>query len=652
MSVLSAEGLSVRFGAKVLLDEASLAVQREERLGVVGPNGAGKSTLLKVLAGLHAPDAGTVRQSPHTRVGYLAQEHGEATEVPLRAYVLAGAPGRDSLARDLLDLEQRLESTEDAELQMTLAERMAELTERAADLESAYGPHEADRILMGLGFDLSDLERPVSDFSGGWRMRAALARLLFERNDVLILDEPTNHLDVPSIEWLSSFLDGTKLALILTCHDRAFLNRHVKRIASLEVEGLKTFRGNFDAYLEQRELELEQMRARWERWERKRKETEAFIERFRAKASKARQAQSKEKMIEKLESELVAPPRPRPVLSIRFPPAPRCGQRVLEVRGLRFGYGPTPLFQDLSLEITRGQRVALVGVNGSGKTTILKLLAGELEPWSGDLELGTGVERRYFAQHHADTLRSGSTILESVWEAHPELSQTEVRSLCGAFLFQGEDVDKGVDVLSGGERARVALARILVRPGNLLLLDEPTNHLDTTSADQLTKALEGFDGTLVFISHNLDFVQRLATDVWDVRSGQVSPFPGSFEDYLYHLRESREELFEPAASRDRRMPESKSRRIQARQEAKAQQAQLRRLQRAVDEKESEVDRLETEKADLERRLADPEVHQDPEESRRLAHAYQRVLADLDASVEGWTELQSQLEQAQSGANCP
>jgi ATP-binding cassette subfamily F protein 3 len=643
MAILSAEGLSVRFGPKVILEEASLAVQPNERLGVVGPNGAGKSTLLRILAGLQVPDGGHVHRAPRSRIGYLAQEHGDVSDLGLVAMVMAGAPGRDELEAALAGLEEQLAATDDPELQMELAERLAELTEQHADLESSFGRHEAERILMGLGFELSDLERPVHAFSGGWRMRAALARLLFERNQILILDEPTNHLDVPSIEWLSAFLDGTRLALVLTCHDKSFLNRHVKRIASLEVEGLKTFRGDYDAYLEQRGLELEQLQARWERFEKKRKEVEGFVDRFRAKASKARQAQSKEKMIEKLEADLVEPPRPRPVLSIRFPPAPRSGIKVMTARGLRFGYGDRALFDGLDLAVHRGERIALVGVNGSGKTTLLKLLAGELQPWAGSLELGAGVEPRYFAQHQAETLRPEATILDAVWEEHPELSPTSVRSTCGAFLFGSDEVDKPVHVLSGGERARVALARILVRPGNFLLLDEPTNHLDTASADRLTESLEGFDGTLVFISHNLDFVRRLATSIWDVRAGRVSTFPGDFDDYLHHLRLAREKLFADAASRAKPVAADKRARIQARQEAKDRQAERRRLQRATDAKEAEVERLETRRSELEATLADPETHADPLRSRELSDAYDELQQTLEAAVEAWTELQLRLE---------
>ncbi|MEO1339057.1 MAG: ABC-F family ATP-binding cassette domain-containing protein, partial [Myxococcota bacterium] len=360
---------------------------------------------------------------------------------------------------------------------MTLSQRLADLNQELLALDQHYAPHHAQRILVGLGFTEADFGRPVSALSGGWRMRAALAALLFQRPDVMLLDEPTNHLDMPSVHWLDGFLSSVRQAVVLTCHDRRFLNRHISRVASLELDGLKTFKGNYDEYLEQRKLVLEYLEARSKKDEQRQKELEAFVTRFRAKASKARQAQSKAKQIEKLEAQRIDVPTIRRTMSVKFAEAPKSSDTVVRLEGLSFAYGSKPIFNNQDLLIRRGQRIALVGVNGAGKTTLLKLVAGELTPHTGDLQWGKNVLPSYFAQHHAESLSPDRTVIDEVWRGAPDRSQTDIRTLCGAFLFSGDDVEKPTGVLSGGERARVAMARMLARPANFLMLDEPTNHL-------------------------------------------------------------------------------------------------------------------------------------------------------------------------------
>jgi len=640
MSLVAAQGVSLRFGSKVLFEDVDLAVDRGDRLGVVGPNGTGKSTLLRMIAGRQAPDGGAIRRVRGLRVGYLAQEHGEVGEDTLVDYVLEGAPGREALEAEIADLQTALESATEPDEQTELGGRLAEQHESLAELDQRFGRHEAERILSGLGFEGPDLRRPITAFSGGWRMRAALARLLFERNDVLLLDEPTNHLDVPSIEWLTDFLQGAQQTLVLTSHDRTFLNRHIDRVASLEVEGLRTYRGNYDQYVSQREEELEYLEARWAKSEKRQKELEAFVTRFKAKASKARQAQSKQKLIDKMQAEAQDLPRPRRALAIRFPTTRRCSDHVMRIEGLSFAYGATPVLQDIDQIIHRQQRIALVGANGAGKSTLLKLLAGELEPTTGRIELGTHVEPRYFAQHQADTLADDHSVLQAVWSGHEDLSQTEVRTLCGSFLFSGDDVEKPVGVLSGGERARVALARILAKPGNLLLLDEPTNHLDTDAADALTESLAAYDGTIVFVSHSFAFIDRLATELWDVGGQRVERFFGGFEDYLAALRERQKELYRASACTP--APDKRARMVE-REEKKARARDRRRLERDVEALETRVGQLEAQVGDLERALADPDTHADPNRSRSLTAEYERARAAREDAVEAWTEAQLALE---------
>ncbi len=646
MALLAADELHLAYGARTIFDGASVAVERRDRLGVVGANGSGKSTLLKILAGGIEPDGGRIVRAKGLRVGYLAQEHGDVGDGTLLEHVLARAPGRDTLALRVEEVQHALAEASDTDEQMALSEELADLVEALGALDKDFAPHRAKRILVGLGFALTDFERRVDEFSGGWRMRAALAALLFEKPDVLLLDEPTNHLDVPSVHWLTRFLDSVKQAIVLTCHDKEFLNRHVKRVASLELEGVRVFSGNYDEYLEQRELDLAMLERRAEKDEQKKKELEAFVTRFRAKASKARQAQSKAKQIEKLESQMVDIPKVRRAMSIAFEPTERTGGDVIRVSDLAFGYGDHRLFSGLDLLVRARERIAIVGANGAGKTTLLKLIAGELSPEAGSIEFGSGVGASYFAQHHSETLDENATVLESVWAMAPDLSQSAARGLCGAFLFSGDDVDKRIGVLSGGERARVALARMLARPKNLLLLDEPTNHLDTESADKLTESLDTYDGTLLFVSHNLDFARRLSNVVWDVSAGSVTTYPGSLADYLDHVAAQQDALDAELAEDDTAaVPQDKAARIAAREEKKAREKEARKkraaLDRAAEEIEAKIATLEARKAELEQLLVDNT--DDHEALARHGAELTEVSSSLEAAMDRWTEIEIERE---------
>ncbi len=664
MPLISAEDLHLSYGPKKIFAGDGLAVEPGDRLGVVGPNGAGKSTLLRILAGDAHPDAGRVTRAKGIRVGYLAQEHGSAADAGLLEAVLDTAPGKEALEARLSEVEQALAEAADEAEQVALAGELAELHGQLARLEQDFGAHRAQAILRGLGFSEEQFGHKLTQFSGGWRVRAALGALLYQQPDVLLLDEPTNHLDLPSVQWLSGFLGKVRHAVVLTCHDREFLNRHIRRVASLELEGIRSFRGDYDAYLEQRTLDIAHLAARAEKEAERKKRLEAFVDRFRAKATKARQAQSRVKMLERLEAEQVELPQLRRALHVRFAPVARASERVLDVRALRFGYEPgAPVLDGVDLEVRRGDRVAIVGVNGAGKTTLLRLLAGELSAEAGSIEFGRGVSTSYFAQHHGEALALGRTIIEEVRAAAPEASETRVRSLCGAVLFGEDDVDKRVGVLSGGEKARVALARMLARPANLLLLDEPTNHLDTESAEVLTESLEGFDGTLLFVSHDLDFARRLSTRVFDVSGGRVHVHPGTLGDYLDGLAERQADLEatfathgleharDPKPSAKAAEPEDKAARLAAREKKKRADADAKRLQKALEVEakaaEDEVGRLEAEKAQLEAELADPDNLGDPDVLERASARFAAVAAALEAALERWTEAEAAREEAEA-----
>ncbi|MBI4819394.1 MAG: ABC-F family ATP-binding cassette domain-containing protein [Deltaproteobacteria bacterium] len=643
MPLISAEGISLQFRGRTLFDGANLAIEKGDRLGIVGRNGSGKSTLLRILTGEVTADSGRVKRARACRVGYLSQELGDPGGGTLVQSVMARAPGRSELEAELEELLVDVGDGDDSRLA-----RVADLHETLADLDRRFAPHRAERILSGLGFERSDMSRPVREFSGGWRMRAALAGLLFEDPDVLLLDEPTNHLDLPSVRWLDGFLKGLKQSLVLICHDREFLNRHIRRVASLELEGLRQYRGDYDDYLEERTLELEVLMARVKNEEARRKELESFVERFRAKATKARQAQSKAKLIEKMQERQVVLPKVQDSIVLKFPPSERAGDVVLSIDRLTFGFGEEGLFDGLNLTVRRQDRIAIVGRNGAGKTTLLKLIAGELEPRSGTIRLGQNVRTSYYAQHHADVLRRDSTVFEEVQRAAPSFGQTQVRAVCGAFLFSGDDVEKKVAVLSGGEKARVALARMLAAPGNLLLLDEPTNHLDTDSAERLTDSLETYDGTLLFVSHNLDFAKRLSTQVWDLTGGRLEVYPGSLGEYLEKLEERARMDVEDARDTPDASPKTKDDKRAARRADAERRKERSRFQKPVTDAEAHVAKLEAERADLEARLADPDIHRDPPKMQKLAKRFHDLGPELDAAMVKWEQLEARLQEFDRG----
>src|SRR2546423_11304537 len=566
MSLLHARGLSVRYGPKVLLDGASFALGHHDRAGLIGPNGSGKSTLLKILAGQIEPDGGAVQLVRKARAGYLPQELSELPPGSVIDGVLASVPGRSWLQGRLAAVEAGLAQAATEEEQVELGGELAELHEELAHHEELYGRHRAEEILDGLGFSQSAYEGPASALSGGWRMRAALAALLLQDPELLLLDEPTNHLDVASLQWFVAFLRRSRKALLLVSHDREFLDRQIDRVLSFEPEGLRGYAGNYERYLELRAAEEERLAAQAEKQSRRRAQMQAFIERFRAKATKARQVQSRVKLLEKEEIGQVR--EERATVRFRFPEAPRSGREVARLERVSKSYGATPVYRDLSAQVLRGDRIAVIGLNGAGKTTLLKLLAREIEPDAGVVALGHNVVTGYFAQHHTERLDPARTILEEIHGLVPTQAQSRVRGVLGSFLFSGDEVEKRIGVLSGGERARVALARLLVVPSNFLLMDEPTNHLDLDSSEALIDALTRYEGTLLFVSHNRSFVNGLATQVWEVRDGRIDAQPGDLDDWS---RRRAGQLDAGAASEEKRSAGGQG--LQARRERAVQREQ-------------------------------------------------------------------------------
>jgi ATP-binding cassette subfamily F protein 3 len=658
MSLLVASGLSLSHGPKVLFDGAGFSVGPHDRIGLLGANGTGKSTLLRILSGEVSPDAGTLTWRRGTRVGYLPQDVAALPAGSVIESVLAAVPGRASLQDRLQAAEDGLHAATAAEAQLELAEALADLHEQLDHFEERFGTHRAERLLTGLGFSLGELQRPCSALSGGWKMRAALAGLLLQDPDLLLLDEPTNHLDIPTLTWFDQFLRSSRRALILVSHDREFLDRQVNEVLSLELEGVRAYSGGVTAYRAWRVEEEARLAASAKKQQDKRDQLEGFIERFGAKATKAAQARSKQKLLDKMET--VETLEERATVRFRFAEAPRSGREVLRLDGVAKAFGPRTVYRDLTATVARGDRIGVIGPNGAGKSTLLKLAAGVLAPDRGAVKLGHGVVMGSYAQHLLEPGGSGAgsldpraTVLETLWALAPDRGEAWVRSIAGGFLFTGDDVQKQIRVLSGGERARVALAKLLLVPANLLLLDEPTNHLDLDSSEALIEALRGFPGTLVFVSHNRTFVNALATVIWEVKDGAILPCPGNLDDWLYHQRQL-EEAAGGALEPGGRGPAGSSggdtggERERRRAEAEARNQRYRRekpLRDALAGVEARIAALEGEAREAEAALADPAVYQDFARARPLLERKAAAARELGERYGEWERLAGQLEAA-------
>ncbi len=621
--MISLEAVSKGYGGQSLLTSCSWRIGRGERIGLVGPNGAGKTTLCRILASVEEPDAGRVHLDSGVSVGYLPQEVAGSEALTVLAEALSGF---DEVWRLEGQLEQLAARMAGPEADPALVDRYGEVQHRFEALGGYRLEAQAKVILGGLGFKPDEVHRPLAEFSGGWRMRAALARLLLLRPDLLLLDEPTNHLDLESLGWLEGFLASYDGSVVLVSHDRYFLNRMVTAIADLAHGDVDVYPGDYDHFLVEREARRALTEARARNQAKRVAEIERFIERFRYQATKARQVQSRIKMLEKVER-IEEPKRGRKAMKVGFPQPPRSGRVVIELDGLDFAYGKTRVYDGLDVVIERGEKVALVGPNGAGKTTLLKLLAGVLTPQAGERRLGHNVALGYFAQHQIEALDPSNRVIEELARAIPAGTTIRPRDLLGRFLFSGDDVDKPVSVLSGGERTRLALAKLLVEPVNFLCLDEPTNHLDIESRDVLEDALVEYAGTIVLITHDRHLIRSIANRIIEVTSGVARSFLGDYDDYLY--RKTQEENAEEATL----SPTTHSER------PKVDKAELRRVRAAVRRIETELEAAHAERERFAQELADPLVYtrgKKSDEVMRGHTAATRRVAELESEWERLT----------------
>ena len=644
-----------QFGSKVLFTDCSLQIGVRDRMGLVGPNGSGKTTLFKMILGEESIDDGEIRISKGVKIGYLPQEVITFTGNTVLEDVLKSLSGIASLQDKMNVLEEELSSMEDPKEQERLAKEYGKLQERYTVL-GGYGLEgEAKQILQGLGFKENDFSRATDELSGGWLMRIALAKILFQSPDLLLLDEPTNYLDLESLIWLEDFLVNYPGAMVIVSHDRVFLNHLIDRIAEIEAQKIDLYYGDYDHYLEEKEARRQILEATFRTQQRKIGQTERFIERFRAKNTKSKQVQSRIKMLEKLER-VELPKEKKKEIRFHFPTPKRSGHRVVELKNLHKRYGGIQVYQGIDLTLFRGDKVALIGPNGTGKSTLLKILAGVLDFEKGEVVLGKDVTRAYFAQHQFDLLTLENTVFEEFLSIATDETQTELRTLLGTFLFSGDEVEKKVSVLSGGEKSRLVLAKMLLKPANFLLLDEPTSHLDIPSRNVLEIALKQFQGTICLITHDRHLINQIANKVIDIDGGTLHIFSGNYDYYLYKKEQIQweeaekevkvkaevERKEEPAQEKSRYMIKEERRR-------KAQQMdQFRRQLAGLEKRFQEVEKTLSEATqaldDLNQRLSDASLYLNQKETYETIQTHRKTQERVNELSQLWESLALELEE--------
>ncbi len=649
--MLHIDGINLHFGERPLFDNISAMVNPGERIGLVGPNGAGKSTLLKIIAGEQEADSGSVNMSNEATVGYLPQD-GVEPDPNLTVFGEVEQAFKEILTmRDRLEeVRQKLDSLDpDSDEHKVMLEEFGNLQHRLENSGAYTLQADIERILMGLGFSETDFSRSTTEFSGGWLMRIALAKLLLRNPTYLLLDEPTNHLDIESLQWIESFLKNYAGAVVIVSHDRAFLDSVTTRTLALHRGTLSDYAGNYTFYEKKYAEEQELLKKKLENQQKEIKQTREFIDRFRYKATKAKQVQSRIKQLEKMEE--IELDEEQSEISFRFPSPARSGQTVLKLSNLVKRYDNNTVFDGIDYEIERGDKIAVVGPNGAGKSTLIRILAGIEEITSGSRDVGYNVTPGYFAQHQADELAPKNSALDEMKLAGSRESDTRLRTILGCFLFVGDDVFKKVGVLSGGEKSRLALAKMLLNSGNFLIFDEPTNHLDMQSKNILQQALQQYEGTLMIVSHDRDFLDPIVNKTLEVQPGYLKTWLGNVS---YYLDQKKMEESDEAEARQKAQNESKknddkktlSRKEQRRLEAEKRNALSRKikpLKKRINLIEKEIEAMELRKEEIEQVMADPGFYDDPDRVKEVSMEYEEIKTGLTENMAKWEEIAGRIE---------
>lgn len=633
--MISITNLSYFIGGRPLYENANMFIKPKDKIGLIGLNGRGKSTLLKLIYGEYKPDGGSISKSNDCTIGFLNQD---LLSYQTEDSILTVAMGA---FKEVVDIERQLETIIkklETEYSEDLVEKLSKLQEKYDHLDGYTIQSKAEEVLEGIGFGTADLHRPLKQFSGGWRMRVMLAKLLLEKPSLLMLDEPTNHLDLPSIEWVENYLRNYDGAVIIVSHDRVFLDNVVTKTVDVTQQQLVTYEGNYSFYLEEKELRQEIQQNAFENQQQKIKQTERFIERFKAKATKARQVQSRVKALERMDMiEEVVDDTAAINFKFRFKQQP--GRYIINLNHVSKAYGDLQILKDTSISIERGDKVALVGANGKGKSTLLRIIAGE-EPIEGERIMGYNVIRAFFAQHQLESLHVENEILEELVQAGSGKTDQELRGVLGCFLFSDDDVYKKIKVLSGGEKSRVALAKTLISEANFLLLDEPTNHLDFISENILIQALQQYQGSFVVVSHNRHFVSQIANKIWYIEDKQIKEYPGTFDEYEYWKKKN--ELAGIKAEPPKPKAEKKAEPVK--ETNKASENKKKTLEREMKKVEEQMDALQQKKASLEVEMAKPEVFENYENLQKIQSEFQRVDTSLKQLEGEWESIATSIDE--------
>ncbi|MFT5913697.1 MAG: ATP-binding cassette subfamily F protein 3 [Bacteroidia bacterium] len=644
--MIAIQDISYYLGDRALYDTASLHIKPKDRIGLIGLNGTGKSTLLKMIVGDIQPTEGTISMPKDYTIGFLNQDLLSYQTNDSILHVAMEAFSRQLELQDQIDaILKKMETDYDDKL----LEKLAKAQDEFATLEGYSIQAKAGAILEGLGFSTKDLDRPLKEFSGGWRMRVMLAKLLLQKPSLLMLDEPTNHLDLPSIQWLESYLTAYEGAIIIVSHDKHFLDRAVNQIVEILNSDLNVYAGNYTFYEQEKELRNEIQANAFKNQQQSIKQAEKFIERFKAKATKAKQAQSKMKMLDKMDR--VAEVEDENFsLDFDFTFSQTSGKIVATIEDATKRYGDLTILENTDVIIERGDKIALIGANGKGKSTLLRMVTGD-EPFEGSLERGHNLIEAFYAQHQLEALTVENSIIEELKQAGSQRTELELRNLLGCFLFTGDDVFKKIRVLSGGEKSRVALTKTLISQANFLMLDEPTNHLDMLSVGILANALQKYEGTYLVVSHDRDFIDKIANKIWYIEDFQIKEYPGTYSEYnTWRSEKEAKELQDKQSNSGKsnqksKKKEEKPKKVQLnREQQKEFSRQLSKAKKAVAELERQIETLEKEKKNLEAEMAKPAVYGNPDLLFEATQKYDKVKSDLEQANEDWTEKAMELEE--------